>query len=113
MEWLAYTVFYTPLRSANSTFKKLNIREMIHQFRGKRINTYLAGEGSPVLFVHGWEMSTARYEPLMSAIVDAGFSVASCDLPAHGKSKGISSDIVEIGEVMQKLSGFVSCCGDT
>jgi len=101
---LACTVFYTPLRRTNSVFRELKMREEVRPVRDKRIITYLAGKGPPVVFIHGWEMGAAHYEPLMSAMIDAGFSVVSCDLPAHGKSGGLSSDIVEIGDVILDLS---------
>lgn len=101
---LAYFIFYTPLRRSNKFFKTLNPSEKTHQSRGKRIHIYLAGEGPPVLFVHGWEMNAAYYESLMMAVINAGFSIVSCDLPAHGKSAGKNTDIVEIGEVILDLN---------
>jgi pimeloyl-ACP methyl ester carboxylesterase len=46
------------------------------------------GQGPAVLLVHGWQAQGADLMPLAQAVADAGFTVWSPDLPAHGHSAG-------------------------
>jgi pimeloyl-[acyl-carrier protein] methyl ester esterase len=52
---------------------------------GQRLHVEEAGSGSPVLFVHGWAMSSAAFGPLSSRL-DATHRVVAYDLRGHGRS---------------------------
>ena len=44
------------------------------------------GEGAPVVLVHGLGSSLHEWDPVIPALVEAGYRVYACDLPGHGDS---------------------------
>lgn len=53
-----------------------------------RQRVYRGGDGPLVMFQHGWEADSADLSTLGEAVMEAGFSVALIDGPAHGGSEG-------------------------
>lgn len=53
-----------------------------------RIAGFTAGDGPPVLLVHGWGETAAGLGGFIAPLLEAGFSVVGFDLPAHGRSSG-------------------------
>lgn len=43
-------------------------------------------EGPPVLFVHGWAMSSEAWQPIMALMAQAGFQTIAHDRRGHGRS---------------------------
>lgn len=52
------------------------------------------GQGPAVLLMHGWEGRPTQFASLITALVDAGYSVVALDGPAHGQSPGHEANIV-------------------
>ncbi len=67
-----------------NTYPKSVDRDL--HFSGKTVNFVHAGEGTPVVLVHGVSASLADWDDLFSALVQAGYSTYALDLPGHGKS---------------------------
>jgi len=44
------------------------------------------GEGAPVVLVHGLGSSLHEWDPVIPALVEAGYRAYACDLPGHGES---------------------------
>lgn len=59
---------------------------------------YRGGDGPLVFFQHGWEADSADLSTLGQAVMEAGFSVAMIDGPAHGQSEGHKAHILLFAE---------------
>lgn len=70
---------------------------------GDHIVAYHWGKGPRILLVHGWGGSAAQLSDLVNPLVEAGFSVASFDAPAHGASPGRRTDPFEIGAALKAV----------
>ena len=65
--------------------------------RALRLHGYRWGQGpATVLLVHGWEGSPADFRDLVPPLVAQGYTVAAFDLPAHGRSEGTETNLVEM-----------------
>lgn len=49
---------------------------------------YSVGQGPRVLVMHGWGGSAKQMRGLVTALLDAGFSVTALDGPGHGAARG-------------------------
>lgn len=82
----------------------------------KEIMVYELGNSQKkVLLVHGWSGRGTQLFKIAETLVKSGFSVVSFDAPAHGKSAGNSSIMLEfiesIKEIDKKLGPFDSAIG--
>ncbi|WP_432670688.1 alpha/beta fold hydrolase [Flavobacterium sp. SM2513] len=82
----------------------------------KEIVVYELGNGpKKVLLVHGWSGRGTQLFKIAETLVENGFSVVSFDAPAHGKSAGNSSIMVEfiasIKEIDKKFGPFEAAVG--
>ena len=65
----------------------------------KTVVTYLYGKGAKkVLLVHGWSGRGTQLFKIADALVAKGYQVISFDAPAHGKSEGNKSMMLEFIE---------------
>lgn len=55
---------------------------------GLRVPYWQAGSGPLVLLVHGWERDHCAMGGFVAPLLNAGYSVAALDLPAHGEADG-------------------------
>lgn len=58
------------------------------------------GEGPTVLLMHGWEGRPTQFASLITALVDAGYTVVALDGPAHGRSPGREANVVMFARAM-------------
>lgn len=70
---------------------------------GKRIAAYRWGEGPTVMLVHGWSGRGAQLGEFVEPLAGAGYRVVAFDAPAHGRSDGRDTTLLEISEVILKL----------
>jgi pimeloyl-ACP methyl ester carboxylesterase len=56
------------------------------------------------LLVHGWEGSSAQLAPWGRALAARGFRATALDLPAHGRSSGRRTNLVEIAGVIERTA---------
>lgn len=59
---------------------------------------WTGGDGPLVMFQHGWEADSADLSTVGRAILEAGFSVALIDGPAHGASTGERAHMITFGD---------------
>lgn len=83
---------------------------------GKDIVVYKLGSSTKkVLLVHGWSGRGTQLFKIAETLVKQGFSVVSFDAPAHGKSTGNSSIMLEfiesIREIDSKFGPFEAAVG--
>lgn len=72
-----------------------------------RLRAWSWGEGPAVLLAHGWEGSAADLVPLAGALVDAGYRAVLVDFPAHGRSAGRRTSLVEWLRALRAVAGAV------
>ncbi len=94
-----------------STQSVLNVPEI-----DKEIVVYQLGTFSKkLLLVHGWSGRGTQLFKIAESFVEEGFSIVSFDAPAHGKSDGSSSImlefIVSIKEIDKKFGPFDAAIG--
>jgi len=63
-----------------------------------------AGRGPTVLLLHGWEGQASDLVAFAQPLLDAGFSVLSMDLPAHGASAGKQAGIPQLAHALSAVN---------
>ncbi|MBC3366393.1 alpha/beta fold hydrolase [Pseudomonas sp. SWRI154] len=58
------------------------------------------GKGPAVLLMHGWEGRPTQFAALITALVDAGYTVVALDGPAHGRSPGREANVLLFARAM-------------
>jgi pimeloyl-ACP methyl ester carboxylesterase len=83
--------------------------------KGIESNFKLAGEGKPILILHGWGGSSDSWEKVIDLLVEQNFKVFCPDLPGFGKTKapketwGVSDYVDWVLKFVekQKLENFI------
>jgi pimeloyl-ACP methyl ester carboxylesterase len=66
-----------------------------------QLQGYRWGSGPrTVLLVHGWEGSPVDFRDLVPALLSRGYAVAAFDMPAHGRSDGFETNLVEMRQAL-------------
>ena len=73
------------------------------QVDGKAVQGWEWGRGPSVLFVHGWNGRGANFAPFFGPLLEAGFSVAAFDAPAHGLSDGRTSSYFQFTDALRAV----------
>lgn len=68
------------------------------------VQGYEWGKGPVVLFMHGWSGRATQGVEFIKSLVDAGFKVIAFDAPAHGKSIGKQTNLLEIKEAIFEIT---------
>jgi len=99
-------IFFTPLRYKIPD-KELPLIESAEKFdisvNGKRIQGYKWGSGTPVLLIHGWAGRATQFRKFISTMTGSGFQCIGFDGPAHGRSDGKQTNILEFSEVIKNV----------
>jgi len=99
-------IFFTPLGYATPP-KEVEIRNKAEKFdfnvNGKKIQGYSWGKGPVILVVHGWAGRATQFRKFIEVLTAKGFRVVGFDGPAHGRSQGVRTNIVEFGEALQEI----------
>ena len=79
------------------------------------LRTLQSGQGTPVIFIHGFGADLSAWRPLVGRI-NLGLPMLALDLPGHGASTGQSAasfdDIVaSVGDALRSLEGAVHLVG--
>lgn len=117
----AAKLFTTPIKHKipKREFKmdKESVQEIIFVSSiNKEIVVYHYGKsGNKILLVHGWSGRGTQLAKIADELLGLGFSTISFDAPAHGKSKGNSTIMVEfitsILELEKQFGPFESVIG--
>ena len=76
--------------------------------RGQALAVDAWGAGPTILMVHGWNGRGAQLGAFAPALVRAGYRVVSFDTPAHGRSPGRDTNLLEISEAIRTVA---QACG--
>jgi pimeloyl-ACP methyl ester carboxylesterase len=79
-------------------------RERVVSSGSKRVTAWTWGEGPRVLFAHGWEGTARDMVPIASALVQHGRSVTVFDMPAHGRSTGRTTTLIEMAQAVSDVA---------
>jgi pimeloyl-ACP methyl ester carboxylesterase len=110
--WLATVyferIFFTPFRYTATDKEKefeLSATKSTILVDGKNIQAYEWGsqEHPYVIVVHGWAGRATQFRKFVPIFNEAGFRVYGFDGPAHGKSEGKRTTIVEFEHVLKRI----------
>ena len=78
-------------------------RRRVTDIRGRTITSYHfnapdAPRGT-VLLLHGWSGDSRAMAAFPRGLVRAGYDVVAIDLPAHGRSDGVETDLIDAAEM--------------
>jgi hypothetical protein len=101
-------LFFTPLhygfpeKEQEWVKKSTGFRLLVN---GKEVQGYSWGEDTHpiVVFVHGWAGRSTQFRKFIPVFVEAGFRVIAFDGPAHGKSEGKRTNILEFAQVLEMI----------
>jgi pimeloyl-ACP methyl ester carboxylesterase len=71
---------------------------------GKTIHAFTAGVGPTILLAHGWGESAASLGSFIEPFVSSGYRVVGIDMPAHGASKQIETNLFECSAVLRGVA---------
>ena len=112
---MAFRIFCTPrsgkLRPKDADFLATAHEQTTHHIEQHAIRTYvwqpskkIESPPQTVLFLHGWESNSARWQRFVHAFRDAGFRATAFDAPAHGASSGKMLNLIIYSRV---IKGFM------
>ncbi|MFZ6731025.1 alpha/beta fold hydrolase [Undibacterium sp. Ji42W] len=69
-------------------------------YAGLELRVWTWGQGPQVLLLHGWESRASHMAGFVAPLLQAGFSVTALDAPAHGASKGETTNVLDYGKAV-------------
>lgn len=87
-------------RAALASAEPFALRHAGHPLRG-----WTVGEGPAVLLVHGWGGRSGQLAPIAHALAAAGCTAVAFDAPAHGRSGGRTTSMVDIAAAAAEVAG--------
>jgi len=101
------TLFFTPLHfkvPAKEQTAETYAEKFSLQINNKKVQCYSWGKTDKVvLVVHGWGGRATQFRRFTRPLNQAGYRVVGFDAPAHGKSEGSQTSILEFEQVIRKL----------
>ncbi len=102
---LAYGILARPPRASEPAWQRelrRSARTSTLKFGRRRLALYEWGRpaGPSILMVHGWGARATHLGRMIAPLAEAGFRVISFDAPAHGKSSGRTTDLVEFASAL-------------
>ena len=65
------------------------------------------GEGPTVLLLHGWGGRAVHLREFVEPLLAAGFRVVAFDAPAHGRSDGIRTNLLDCTQAVLQIAGLI------
>lgn len=101
-------VFYVPVSYRVPGKEKeveKNADRFIIKVGGRKIQGYSWGDETLpyVLVVHGWAGRATQFRKFIHPLQEAGFRMVGFDGPAHGKSEGTKTTILEFENVLKEI----------
>jgi pimeloyl-ACP methyl ester carboxylesterase len=76
--------------------------ELLHAGR-QQVRVHLLGEGPLVVLLHDWQGGASQLARLAQGLANAGLCAVLFDMPAHGESSGLTSDLSEFIDVAAEV----------
>ena len=103
----AIKLFITPMRFPypEREQKLLNsAQKSFFEAQGQKLAKYEWGDGQRVVvLLHGWSGRATQFSALIEELLNKGFRVIAFDAPAHGKSTGKTTNLVEFSTALKKV----------
>ena len=101
-------LFFTPLHFGFPVKEKAWVKKARKSrivIREKKIQVYEWGDTKHpgILFIHGWAGRGTQFRKFFDPFIQSGFRIISFDGPAHGKSEGRRTSVLEFEEVVRAL----------
>jgi len=106
IEKLALRLFFSPVNYQLSPAEKLLLdqaRPFQINVRNKKVQCWQWGEGPIVILAHGWNGRGIQFQPLITALLKADYSVITFDATGHGASEGKTSNYFEFSDTLRTL----------
>ena len=81
-----------------------NADTFVIEVNDNKVTCYSHGEGTPVLFVHGWSGRATQFYKFAELFTKYGYRIISFDAPGHGKSTGSTTSVVEFADIIGYLA---------
>jgi len=104
---VAYKLWFYPRRHAEPAREKTWLAEAQHfaiQHPPESLAAYRWGKGPKVLLVHGWDGRGSQLGAFVEPLRSAGFEVVAFDLPAHGRSSGRKTNMLEAAHAIRSVA---------
>jgi pimeloyl-ACP methyl ester carboxylesterase len=106
----AETIFCTPPRhqprEADEAFLATG-RGFTVPSEGEELAAWEWGSGRTVMLAHGWGSRAGRFRVMGQVLVEQGFRVVAYDAPAHGRSSGRLTSLVEFARALRAVGDAV------
>ena len=79
-------------------------RQLVVPVGPKRVTAWTWGDGPRVLLAHGWEGTARDMVPIADALARRGRSVTVFDMPAHGRSTGRTTTLIEMANAVAAVA---------
>lgn len=101
-------LFFTPLHFGFPVKEKAWVKKARKSHilvQEKKIRVYEWGDPKhpSILFIHGWAGRGTQFRKFFEPFIQAGFRILTFDGPAHGKSEGRRTSVLEFEEVVRGL----------
>jgi len=104
---LALNFFLTPPKHKEPLWETAHIKNARRErlvLAGKYVAVYAWGEGEKrVLLCHAWGGRGAQLAAFVEPLLARGYTVIAFDAPAHGRSSGKHTDIMEYSNAVDKI----------
>ncbi len=103
----AYRLWFRTRRYAGSVAEKAvagNAEHTTLPVDGIPVAVYRWGAGPVVVFVHGWSGRATQVAAFVEPLTVAGYCVIAFDAPAHGKTPGRRTNILEFTAALQAIA---------
>jgi pimeloyl-ACP methyl ester carboxylesterase len=74
---------------------------------GRRVAAWSWGDGPVVLLAHGWEGHAGQFSPFVAPILARGLRAVAIDMPAHGRSAGRATNMVDFARTIRLVAAAV------
>ena len=102
----AIKIFSTPFRKAKKATPPIFEKSELIGFRlhGKKVTGYRWNHPAPkkFLILHGFESSAFNFDRYVKPLISIGYEVVAMDAPAHGKSEGKTTNLLEYIETIEE-----------
>jgi pimeloyl-ACP methyl ester carboxylesterase len=104
---MTYALLSKPPRSPEKPWQaqlRSRAKTSILHHSGRELAVYEWGSGPTVLLVHGWGAHALHMGRMVDPLVDAGYRVVAFDAPAHGRSQGRNTDLIEFASAIATVA---------
>jgi pimeloyl-ACP methyl ester carboxylesterase len=104
---VATRLFMTPPRNGKAPFDWAALgraKDVAVEAAGETLRGVRLGRGPAVLLVHGWGGRASQLAAFAPPLLEAGCSVVAFDGPAHGRSSGSTTNMVELANALREIA---------